>query len=138
MVFRRRVVSEEVPVVTPVIEHTTVERDDGVSVAAVMGVILAGAVLIALVWFFAWYEPQQLSVTQPATNTTVIEHQGTATQPMVNVPPPVVVNPPAQSRTTIVNPPANNTTIVNPPDTSSSNNTDNGTVSDENSTTTGQ
>jgi hypothetical protein len=99
-----------------------------------MGVILAGVVLIALVWFFAWYEPQQLSVTQPATNTTVIEHEGTATQPMVNVPAPVVVNPPAQApRTTIVNPPANNTTIINPPDTT--NNTDNsGSTSDDGTT----
>lgn len=153
MLYKRKVVQEDVPVDTPVVmpvtqpvieRNTTVERDS-MSGGTAVAVILAGIVLIALVWYFAWYQPQNTVVTQPPTNTTVIDHEsGTATQPIVNNPapvvnnPPVIVNPPANNptpNTTVVNPPANNTTVVNPP-AGSSTTTDNGTTSTTTTTTT--
>lgn len=137
MVFKRRVVQEDVPVVTPVVtpvsqpvieRNTTITRDDSMSGGTAVAVILAGLLVIALVWYFAWYQPQTV-VAQPGSNTTIIEHDsGTAAQPIVTqpTPAPVIVNPPANNptpNTTIINPPANNTTVVNPP---ADNTTDNG------------
>jgi hypothetical protein len=146
MVFRRRVVQEDVPVVTPVvtpvqqpvIEHTTTVERDSMSGSAAIAVIFAGLLVLALVWYFAWYQPQVVA-TQPSSNTTIIDHdRGTAAQPIVTTPSstPVIVNPPASpapSNTTIVNPPATNTTVVTPPDTSQGTTT---TTTDQGSTTT--
>ena len=154
MLYKKRVVSEDVPVETPVvtpvaqpvIEHTTtVERDDSMGGGTAIAVILAGLLVIALVWYFAWYQPQNTVVTQPA-NTTVIDHEsGTATQPIVNNPapvvnnPPVIVNPPANNptpNTTIINPPANNSTVVNPPAGSTTTTTTPNSTSSTTTTTT--
>jgi hypothetical protein len=135
MLFKRRIVQEDMPVETqivtpvtqPVIErNTTVERDS-MSGSTAIAVIFAGLVVIALVFYFAWYQPQNTVVTQPAPSTTVIDHDGgAAAQPIVTNPAPTtIINPPA-TNPTVVNPPANNTTVVNPPAGSSSTTTDNG------------
>lgn len=146
MLYKKRIVQEDVPVETqivtpvaqPVVEHTTTIERDSMGGGTAIAVILAGLIVIALVGYFAWYQPQNTVVTQPAASTTVIDHEnGAAAQPVVTNPAPTtIVNPPAINptpNTTIVNPPANNTTVVNPPAGSSSTTTDNG---DGTSTTT--
>ena len=140
MLYKKRIVQEDVPadttIVTPVAQpvverNTTIERD-GMGGGTAIVAILAGLVIIALVAYFAWYQPMNTVVTQPAPSTTVIDHDsGAAAQPIVTNPapvvnnPPVIVNPPA-TNPPVVNPPANNTTIVNPPAGSSSTTTNNG------------
>jgi hypothetical protein len=132
MVFRRKVVEEDVPTTTPIVtpvaqpvieRNTTVERDS-MSGGTAVALILAGLVVIALVWYFAYWQPSTVVATP--SSTTIIDHNdGQAAQPIVTPAPvvntpPVIVNPPAsspaESHTTVVNPPANNsTTVVNPP-----------------------
>jgi len=142
MVFRRRVVEENVPVVTPVVtpvqspvieRNTVVERDDSVNGGIAAALVILGVLAIAFVWYFAWYQPTTVATTP--SNTTIIHDSGSAAQPIVNNPPTVVNNPPnvtvntpAQApSTTIVNPPSN-TTVVNPPvePSSTTTTTDNG------------
>ena len=133
MPMRRRVVHVDpaVPVVTPVQQpvierHTTVDRT-GMSSEASVILILAGIAILALVWYLAWYRPQNSQTiieTQSAPSTIERSTTEIRTEPAPANPPVIIQQPPAR----VVTPPADNDTIIIEPPAPAPTPTDEGTT----------